>query len=386
MSFATARYAVVPVIPLIKGIEKSEQKGDFFKTKIYPGNEHDATKAHDITIRHFSTGSAEEWIKGYIAFSDIVEWQKPGNLFTLARIWLKGDALSKFNTICQELGIPFNFVEQETKKNFYEVANKLSVLLMPRDSLSTQKEYMVYYCRKPADMKFRAYVTRLCELNDFLLHFPPNFHESQKFSKQQLIDIVNYGMPPKWKLKLATDYGTVSKDSITLELLMDFGERQEMQESFASTNSASFASKPIPRKVGSTYKKEYVPGSLTKIGYANANKPAGAQKKWCPYHKTNSHGIAECTVVQKLAESAAASRESKPAANPGKFDKKTFQNFIMFNKWQERKQAAMMLMEAEPEEEPTEEVMDDNEAEVPVESGEEIDLDDISLSDMQDME
>ena len=178
---------------------------------------------------------------------------------------------------------------------------------MPRDSLSTQKEYMVYYCRKPAEMKFRVYVTRLCEMNDYLTHFPPNFHESQKFSKQQLIDIVNYGMPPKWKLKLATDYGTVSKDSITLELLMDFGERQEMQESFASTNNASLANKSIPRKVGSTFKKEYVSGTLTKTGYAQKPKYENTQKKWCPYHKTNSHGIAECTVVQKLAESAAAS-------------------------------------------------------------------------------
>ena len=119
MSFTTGRYTVVPPIALLKNVEKAEQKGDFFKTKIYPGNDRDATKAHDISIRHFSSGTAEEWIKGFIAFSDIVSWQRPENLFTLARIWLKGDALSKFNTICQDDGIGFNRVAQETEENFF---------------------------------------------------------------------------------------------------------------------------------------------------------------------------------------------------------------------------------------------------------------------------
>ena len=90
--------------------------------------------------------------------------------------------------------------------------------------------------------------------------------------------------------------------------------------------------------------------------------------------------------MQKLAESAASSRESKPAATPGKFDKKAYQNFLMYQRWQERKKASMMLMEAESEEKSTEESTEDIEDDEPVEDGEEIDLDDLSLSDMQEME
>lgn len=235
MSFTAGRYTVVPPIPFIKEAKKLEQSGDFFEKTIYLPvgcNNKDANKAEaTITLRHFSSGTTEEWIKDYKAFMGVCALQKTENLFTSARIFLKGYALSKFDAICNEECMMFNNV---AKENFDIAIRKLSVHLMPLDSLSTQKNYMIYYCRKPAYMKFRSYLTRLCEMNDYLTHFPPNFCEDQKFSERQIIDIVNFGMPCKWKLKFATTFGTVSKESITLELLLDFGERQEIQESFLS--------------------------------------------------------------------------------------------------------------------------------------------------------
>jgi hypothetical protein len=388
MSFTTGRYTVVPPIPLQKEAEKPEQKGEFFKTKIYPGERNDATKAHDISIHHFSSGTTEEWIKDYTAFMRVCDWQKTENLFTLARVFLKGDALSKFNAICLQENIAFNNNDQESKANFKTVIGKLSVLLMPRDSLSTQKEYMVYYCRKPTDTKFRAYVTRLCEMNEHLTHFPPNFCDDQKFSKQQLIDIVNFGMPPKWKVKLSTDFGTISKENITLELLMDFGERQEIQESYLNSGivNSSTISRTIPRKAGSTYKKTYTPGSLTKTGYASKPNYQKTDQKWCPYHKTNSHGINECVVVRKLAESASQSRDSKTTVSPMKFDKKNYQTFIMYTKWLENNKSNMMLMEAENEEPMIEEGQELDESNETIENNEDIDLDNLSLSDLPDEE
>ena len=204
MNLSTGRFTLVPPIALVKGPEKSEQKGDFFKTKIYPGNNHDANKAHDISIRHYSSGNSEEWITCYIAFMSVIAWTKPENLFTLARVFLKGDALSKFNSTCTKRGLVFNNIRDETKENFDLVTGELSALIMPRDCLSTQHEYMQYYCRKPFDMLMRPYVTRMCEMNDYLPHFPPDFNNDQKFTVDQLIAIIKYGMPPKWKLKLAT--------------------------------------------------------------------------------------------------------------------------------------------------------------------------------------
>ena len=172
---------------------------------------------------------------------------------------------------------------------------------MPRDALSTQKEAMVYYMRKPTDMKIRTYVTRLNELNDYLEHFPPNFSEAQKFSKQSLVDLVVYGMPPKWKLKLSTDFGTIGKDAITMEFLVDFGERQEMLK---LANGMSSTPAHIPRNphVASFPRKT---GTLAKY----AQKTSHETKKWCPYHKTNTHDAKECVVVKKLAAQSAGARE-----------------------------------------------------------------------------
>ena len=233
-----------------------EQRGDFFEAKIYPfkNNEASSNKAHTaihLFIRHFSSGTAEEWIKDYVAFMGVCMWHAE-NLFTFARVFLRGDALSKFNALCDDEGIPVNDIVKENNASFDIVIRKLSVLLMPHNSLSTQKRYMTYFCQKPSEMKFRTYLTRLCEMNDYLTHFPPNFCVSQKLTDQQIIEIVNFGMPTKWKLRFAAAFWTMSKENITLELLMDFGERQEILESFLGSNSGR---KPIPHKVSSTYKK-----------------------------------------------------------------------------------------------------------------------------------
>jgi hypothetical protein len=99
-------------------------------------------------------------------------------------------------------------------------------------------------------------------------------------------------------------------------------------------------------------------GSPTKMSYT---KPFGTQdsKKWCPYHKTNSHGMEECVVIKKLAMSASESREKKNS-NPTKVDRNDYQNFIMFKKmmaYQDKKKSMMMI--EEPEEGMIEEVMED---------------------------
>ena len=390
MSFVTGRYTVVPPIPLKKEAEKPETKGSFFKTKVYPSGGNDATKAYDLSIRHFSSGTTEEWITDYISFMSACGMGPPMNLFTLARVFLKGDALSKFNAICTDSGIVTNNKTHETRENFDIVTGKLSVLLMPRDALSTQKEAMVYYMRKPTDMKIRTYVTRLNELNDYLEHFPPNFSEAQKFSKQSLVDLVVYGMPPKWKLKLSTDFGTIGKDAITMEFLVDFGERQEMLELASGTSTPTHIPRnphvaSIPRKAGKTYSKPYAPGTLAKY----AQKTSHETKKWCPYHKTNSHDANECVVVKKLAAQASSARDakydSKPAASPTKFDKKQFQTFVLYTEWQKAQEAdtTMMCMETD-DDAIIEEVPDTNgshDSGQPDDGDDDDALDNLSLSD-----
>jgi hypothetical protein len=261
---------------------------------------------------------------------------------------------------------------------------------MPRFALHSQKSYMLRYCRKPSDMTFRTYVTRMCEMNDYLEHFPPKFSEAQKFDEMQLIDILSFGMPPQWKLKLNTDYGIVDHESMTLEWLMDFGERQELQESYTKSGTNNSAiSRTIPRKAGSTYKKEYVPGSLTKTGYTYPKKSTSTtktDKKWCPYHRTNSHDMNDCVVVKKLAESASQSRDSKSSFSPTKIDKSGYKQFLVFQKWLENKAPKMMIMEAETEETALEEIQEEEVLDENIEEGEEIDLDNLSMGDMQDMD
>jgi hypothetical protein len=69
-----------------------------------------------------------------------------------------------------------------------------------------------------------------------------------------------------------------------------------------------------------------------------------------------------------------------------KFDKKNYQTFIMYTKWLENNKSNMMLMEAENEEPMIEEGQELDESNETIENNEDIDLDNLSLSDLPDEE
>ena len=348
MSATAVNFSKAP-IPLVREPFKDD------KSMVYKAKLTDPDMKNIVCeITHFNCGTTEEWIVAYSAFAQSCVWQANKNRFTLARVFLKGDALSKFNEICTEKDFTG---EKETVENFEIVIKALTDLLMPSNAFREQRNYMLHGCRKPANMKIRDYINRLNTLNNYLASFPPDFSDKQKFDSRDICDIIHYGMPQSWKNRFITSTGF---KNLTVQSLLDFGESMESLEGQMTVSK-------IPRKV-IAFKKpvnSFVKyGVPTKTTYSKVTGTPG-KKKWCPYHKTNSHSMEECVVCQKLATSASESRDKKnEASSPTKFDrnKLDYQSFLMYKKFMalQGKKQTMMMIQEEPEEPHIEELSDES--------------------------
>lgn len=344
MTQTTPLHFVVPIL-LAKGEEKPEDKGNLITCKIKSDpNDKNSTVTHDMKIKMFKSGTTEEWLLAWQAFKLVLKGQgldSGSAQFRFARVFLKGDALFKFNLIVKELKID---EKSETPDKLEECFKKLTEKILPHKAIRNQKCYLSRIAKKPADMKFRDYVTRMIEINDHLSSFPPDFHEDQKYSKFQLMEFIEFGMPKGWQIKMMENNIDLGKDETSFDKLVDFGERMELLEAQSRTQKMGTMSDMIPKKFKTAHKAHG--SSLIKQSYKTH-----FQKKWCPYHKTDSHDANTCVVISKVAADLAQKKAEKdkkfPAAGNGKFDKKKFEQFQAFVHFQKMQEEQAKNEEAE---------------------------------------
>jgi hypothetical protein len=349
MSAQPLLHITVPIL-LEKGEEKPEEKGSLLTCKIRSEPENpNSTTTHDMKIKVFKNGTTEEWLQAQSAFMLLVKSKALGGgkgQFSFARVFLKGDALFKFNLIAKERQIAEGS-EAETPEELEKCFQKLTEQIMPRRALRNQKCYLSRIAKKPSDMKFRVYMSRMIELNDYLDKFPPKFNADQKYSKEQLLEFIEFGLPKAWQLKMVENNIDLSRDDATYETLIDFGERMELLEAQSRSQKMSTMSEMIPKKMKTAHKAGT---SLVKFGYKNKV----TQKKWCPYHKTDSHDANSCTVITSMANNMAQKKAEKDQKSSptgsGKFDKKQYHMYQQFLHFQK--------MQAEQEKEASEEEAD----------------------------
>ena len=97
------------------------------------------------------------------------------------------------------------------------------------------KRYLRRECRKPADMKVRAFCQHLLRVNeDELLALPP-FGTNQTMSEDELIDIMLYATPRSWSCEMDRQgFDPVVKN---LAEVVQFMERIEQSEDLRSRRS-----------------------------------------------------------------------------------------------------------------------------------------------------
>jgi len=69
--------------------------------------------------------------------------------------------------------------------------------VFPIKALQTQKRYKRRFLHKPCNMKASGFVSRVCEINELLTEFPQATDES-KLPHDELLDLLEFGMPGSW--------------------------------------------------------------------------------------------------------------------------------------------------------------------------------------------
>ena len=265
---------IEPPIPLERPQKREMSKNDYitFKLRSTPADSNSTT--YEFTIPYFDGSESPEETLDFIR--DVRRAYKGQNVndgsgrFALIRRLLRGDALAAF-----EREVDKNGGGDTTKEEYTLAVQGLIGHMFPVRALLTQRRAMRRIMRKPVGTTMKVYMARLTEINHKLANFPP-FEPNQMLTEGELLDIGEFGTPPKWRKQMVLqNFDPLAGDT---EDLVQFCQRMEATERSDTKRSKTALSQKIPKR---------------KRGGARA-------KKWCPVCDMNNHTLEECKVVKRL--------------------------------------------------------------------------------------
>ena len=163
---------------------------------------------------------------------------------------------------------------------------------MPRRVLSRVKRYLRRECRKPADMKVKIYLNHLIRINRNELDELPPFHNDQRLSDDELLDIILFGTPKAWQKEM--DRQGYDPLVHPLNHVVGFMEQIEASEDFDANKKTNDKSKDKSN------------GNGKKVSFQAKGKGGS---KTCLYHGQCAHASEDCTVLKDLAKKKKAKSE-----------------------------------------------------------------------------
>lgn len=328
---------LLPPIPYEVKKEGTYTKGNYMSIRLRTNPAEEKSPTYDITVPYFTTGTCEELLHFLNKVQDVIKGQdlKDGpQKFAFMRQVLRGDAMSQWNI--EATGKP------EDNVVYDQCVKSLVSHVFPVRALVTQKRYMRHFVRKPLNENFRTYKNRLMDMNNELALFPPNFNITQKFDDDDLLDVLQYGIPNSWqKLLVRDDFDPYTG---TLQDLVNLCEKFEFCESIGeqakppstSTNSGP-SGKASQNGSGDAYdlqsksvrgrqynnnkgaKKREHPSSSTKNRYD--------ADKFCELHQVSGHDLANCTLMRDQAKKMRMTWETQKVGETSgdRFRKKKFE-------------------------------------------------------------
>jgi hypothetical protein len=141
----------------------------------------------------------------------------------MARRLLHGDALAIFENSTMD--------KDETKnEDFKAMMRELTKHIFLKNALANQKAWLRHSQKacKSSEMLTRCWVARIQEINMMLPEFPPDFDDTPKMRSEDVTEVLEYGIPQKWKTKMV-ETGFVPADHHPTEFV-EFCERLESSE------------------------------------------------------------------------------------------------------------------------------------------------------------
>lgn len=204
----------------------------------------------------------------------------------------------------------------------------------PQQALTKVKRYLRRYCRKPADMKFREYVSNLNRINREEIPFLPPFDPNQYLPDDEMVDIIMFGIPASWKNEMERQ-GFNPFETIDLLSLGDFCERLEGLPEFQH----------VPRKDKSSKKDK----KKSANGNDKSGKPKGnsdKSSKYCEVHGAYGHSTAECRLVKKAKRGGESYSSDGEKGSDNKSKNKTWTRKADEAKKKQKKELAALVAAA----------------------------------------
>ena len=284
-----------PPIPLFKSEQKAYEKGKYMTLKLrsIPNDEHSPT--HEIQVPYFKQGTCEELLEFLEKVHAVIVGQNMTTAaarFSFMRTILQGDAHAFFNQAALA-------EVHQTLDTFETCVQALTTHIFPQRALRKQKRYMRRHMRKPFDMPMRNYRNRVVELNNYLEHFPGDFDNDQKLDEEEIIDILEYGVPVKWQDQMVLQGFDPTEDGRTSQDLVEFCERLESTEpktSDGKPKATTTSNEDDGKQKGSKYKDSYKGDKKRKWKSEQGSHDA---RKYCTLHGVYGHDLNNCGEMKK---------------------------------------------------------------------------------------
>ena len=295
---SSSKSKLKPVIPLERPVPKEFNSKNYLTNKCQSVPGDNTSSSYSVTVQYFEEGTPEEWLELLAAHKRVCIGQNITNgpgMYDVLRRHLKGTAVTKYGNVARDTG-------PQTIQNFKIVVKELTKYFFPQHAVRIQKRYIRRFIRKPKDMKFRAFVNRVLELNGHLDKFPEETTNVTPtiLEDDEIKDILHHACPKSWQDQMTTlGFNFPEK---TIEDMIEFCERFEQIEEDVipkkKKSSRKESSSSLSKK--NTRKRKTV--SLSSSSSSSDDSNEDGKFKWCKYHGKCAHTTNECEDIERMCK------------------------------------------------------------------------------------
>src|SRR6056300_506310 len=282
-------FPILSLIPEKLSVEEEKDKSRYleYTLKSKAGAPENSAKYKKF-IRIFEEGTPQEWIELMMAVEEV--WlqntltKEPDRVAVLQAL-IRGESRVTFDVALEEARGGAQGGAQETIDDTHitTALNAVATTIFPHRALQSQKHWMKRGVKKPYGMTTRKCAAALSRLNNALPKFPGGSEDS-KFSESEILEILEYSLPEKFRAHFDSRlYVPSEHNRARLIVEAEAIERQQLM-----TDGPSFKGKKSAKKF-----EKSAAGKKGKTNY-------GSNKKfYCTEHGTNpTHATSDCFTLK----------------------------------------------------------------------------------------
>jgi hypothetical protein len=303
----------LPVIPLLPTKLLSDELKDkaahiTFTLQVSEGLA-PGTPTYRKSIRTFEEGDPQQWMEVITGLKEI--WAQnsipePRDMWNTTVVILKGDGLTSYEaamednrTNLEDKSLMVPMTEQHINDALLAVPNQI----FPYCALKTQKQWMSKYARKPYEMgACKQFVISMSQINKYIPFFP-NATVLSKYSKEELLNILEFAVPPHWRKAFdLRDYLPTSdnKARFMRSVIASNGTKRPRKKRVTTVTMTARATKKLNLQ------------NLRKVPQKVVRKKKDSGPKYCTHCKTDTHNTEHCWKLKKKAKEKELSEKKAP--------------------------------------------------------------------------